>query len=147
MYFKNKLRTKVIFLDHDGVMVLNQKDFEPLAVQNLNDIIKQTNCEICVSSAWRRHYPFKHLQHMYLSSGIIKPPFGYTPTNLSFIDDNPEFRARDIKGWLSFHDPISWVVVDDMDLGPYIKNFVKCNPDIGLTDESLKEKIINKLCK
>lgn len=137
---------KILFLDHDGVIVLNGKDFEPKAIELLKDIINQTRCDICVSSAWRKYMMFPELQKLYLNHGL-KAPIGYTPTNISHVDDRPHIRGEEINTWLK-HWPVedSWVAVDDMDLAQHCENFVKCDPNYGLTEDEAED-ILRILCK
>ena len=136
---------KVIFLDHDGVMVLNGKDFEPKAIKLLQEIIKETKCDIIISSAWRKHIPFFNIQSLYRKHGL-KTPMGYTPVNISHIDDRPDIRGEEINTWLA-HWPVEhWVALDDLDLSPFCENFVKCDPSYGLTEKE-SEEIIQILCK
>ena len=65
---------KVIFLDIDGVMncrrsvkadIANDRrpysSFDPDCVNALNQIIKETDAVIVVSSVWRRYRPFHNL--------------------------------------------------------------------------------------
>ena len=65
---------KVVFLDFDGV--INIKDFSELkfdsnCIKNLNKIIKQTNADVVISSAWRNNYTLDELQELLGNSGFI----------------------------------------------------------------------------
>lgn len=136
---------KILFLDHDGVIVLDGKNFEPKAVKLLKEIIEETKCDVCISSAWRKYMPFFTLQSLYRSHGL-KTPIGYTPIDISHVDDRPHIRGEEIDKWLSHWPVENWVAVDDMDLSPYCKSFVKCDPTFGLTEKEAED-IIKILCK
>jgi hypothetical protein len=107
---------KVMFLDHDGVICLEQNwgsrfkkagmspsshisrfdelslfhrydNFYRGAVGVVNSIIERTGCEIVISSDWRIWSSLEDLGEYYLNQGIIKKPIGYTPV-LSDIDQS-----------------------------------------------------------
>ena len=65
---------------------------------------------------------------------------------MSYSNIVPEIRAKEIKYWLKYNTSNKWAVVDDMEMSPYIENFVKCEPTIGL-NEDVAQKIIEILCK
>lgn len=100
---------KVIFLDNDGVICLNntwgsrhkkQKkwegrklsmnsfeipveyrfdNFDKVSVNKINNIITLTDAEIVISSDWRLHGTLEELQQYYLSQKFIKAPIDLTP--------------------------------------------------------------------
>jgi len=146
---------KVIFMDHDGVICLEsewgsrfdkQKKYDPRptikeipildrfdnfnrsCVECLNQVIRDTDCEIVISSDWRTWATLEEIGEYYESQGIIKKPIGLTP----FMDRSevpPEFefkmglglnqtRVLEIRKWLDNHPHVvSWVAIDDMRLG------------------------------
>lgn len=99
---------KVIFLDHDGVICLQNNwgtrskkqqkwggrkpfmdikdipieyrfdNFDKKAIEILNEIIEKTDSEIVVSSDWRLHATVHELGEYYESQGIIKKPIDVT---------------------------------------------------------------------
>lgn len=99
---------KVIFLDNDGVICLNNNwggrikkyreyiktnpgtpvnqcpvdirfdNFDTKAVKVLNEILIETDAEIVVSSDWRYHATLEELGQYYLSQGVIKKPIAVT---------------------------------------------------------------------
>ena len=164
---------KVLFLDHDGPIVLSNstrfnepgldsefESFDKQAVRILNEIITETNCEIVTSSDWRHNLSLEQLGELYTIRGIIKRPIsvtGYKPGKGSEIE---ECRAWEIQLWLAEHPDVigcGWCAVDDMDLaetfGPIsgnsngmLSNFVQTpNSKKGITEEGVKEKIIKIL--
>ena len=158
---------KIIFLDNDGVICLSnnwgsrfkkqdkwggrklsmtQKEipleyrfdnFDQKAVEVLNEILKETDAEIVVSSDWRLYADMEELGDYYESQGIIKRPYSITEvfhyTNWleeGFLpDDDKKFpwsrwenreqeRYFEIMRWLG-HNPSTtkWVAIDDLNMG------------------------------
>jgi hypothetical protein len=156
---------RVIFLDHFGVMCLANEhgrtskpydlpksydirimngfdSFDKNCVNILNDIIRQTDCEIVISSDWKKWANFEELCEFYNKQGIIKIPIGLTPD----IKDKNIFsqRTKEILKWLEINQVTNWVSVDDLYLN--LNNFVWINKtDEGIKQKGVKEKIINYL--
>lgn len=163
----------VLFLDHDGVICLPDNwgtrhlkfrygidnvfdDFSEEAVNVLNEIIQETDCEIVISSDWRHHASLKEMQEMYLSRKIIKAPIDVTGhvryTSAYKLEDN---RIEEILNWIDTnrvkYNISKWVAVDDMNLGNSatrelaLHNFVRTNAMNGLCEPDIKYKIIDFL--
>jgi len=156
---------RVIFLDHFGVMclanehgriskpydlprsydirILNGFDsFDKECVNILNYIITETDCEIVVSSDWKRWGDINDIIRFYKKQNIIKSPIGLTP----YIKDSNIFsqRTKEISKWLELNKVTNWVAVDDLYLS--LDNFVWISQtDLGLKQEGIKEKILYKL--
>ena len=158
---------KVIFLDNDGVIclssnwgsrikkqkklgsepVFNHKNqlpveyrfdnFDAKAIKVLNEILKETDAEIVVSSDWRLHGTLEELGEYYTSQGIIKKPIGFTevfdyttwldegriPADFNWwrTDSREQERHFEIKDWLESHSEVThWVAVDDLYMGIYV---------------------------
>lgn len=189
-----KAKKSVIFLDHDGVICLGSEfgsrfkkqkrskaesiadgsipilerfdNFNTKAIKILNEILKETDAEIVISSDWKKWANLEELGEFYGSQAIIKKPIALTP-NLKDFDEYSDAlfhykgwyeRARvlEIEHWLKNNPVDSWVAVDDMQLGEYInvdgstngglKNFVH-TPRLyeGIKQSGVKEKIITFL--
>lgn len=189
-----KEEKSIIFLDHDGVICLGSEfgsrfkkqnvsvakvvarndlpiqdrfdNFNKKAIIVLNEIIKETDAEIVVSSDWRKWATIDELGLFYESQGIIKKPLDFTPR----LQDFDEFtdalfhhkgwyervRILEIEEWLKNNDVKNWVAVDDMPLGEYInedgsvihglKNFVRTPRSYeGIKQCDVKNKIIKML--
>ena len=168
---------KVIFLDHDGVICLSKQwgkrlskksqekgeFFDPFcnkAIKVLNEIIKRTDCEIVVSSDWRKYKNLKYMKEMYLERGIIKPPIDYTDifheNDSDILDETKEYkdyyqisarvREKEISHWLLNNDSVdTWVAFDDLPMNklPYFVHTI--SPNEGIKQTGLKEKIIRIL--
>ena len=114
------MTTKIIFLDHDGVICLSNNwgsrskkpdysdkttpldnrmdNFDEKAVKVLNAIIEETGAEIVISSDWKLHGTLEEMQEMYRTRGI-KPPIDYTPRLQNF--DKELSDLCNWKGWPS----------------------------------------------
>lgn len=192
---------KVIFLDHDGVICLPKQwgsrekkqrklinkenitefdkinikvdDFDKSAVNILNEIIKETGCEIVVSSDWKHTLNLEEMGVYYENQGISKKPIDFTHSmsyeeyEQSRIDNTfknynyqyDEVRANEIRKYLSEHPEIThWVAIDDLDMRYYsynyagetiipwgLKNFIMTRFNEGLKQTGLKDKILKYL--
>ena len=134
---------KILFLDHDDVICLwtehggryKHKDglkrkfdrFNQKAVKILNQILKESDAEIVVSSDWRNHGTLEEIGEWYEINGIIKKPIDVTTSKpLSPGNDFPwshqlqleQNRGLEIRHWLQEHPEVThWVAVDDLNLG------------------------------
>jgi len=55
-------------------------------------------------------------------------------------------RSNEILDWLEHNIIDEWVVVDDINMGSYIKNFIHIkDPKLGLKSNDIKNKIISIL--
>jgi len=153
---------KVLLLDHDGVICLHDDwgsryatgktfdNFDKKAIKVLNQIIKETDCEIIISSDWRLYTDFQGLVDLYKEEGISKQPAGITAIRPYHDYSLPEHdRATDIKEWVgnNLTEEDRWVAVDDLDLSSFIqKNFVRTpRPWQGIKQTGIKNKIIRIL--
>ncbi len=150
----------ILFLDIDGVMVLFGKggihngihDHDPFdkdCVQVLNKIIDETNCDIVISSTWKRDFDLKQIQEIFSWNGVKKIPIGFTPEIDEKLLQDKEFeviKCREITKWLLENDPkarYKWCAVDDWDLSFELKNFVGCRDNkMGLKSKGISNKII-----
>lgn len=149
---------KILFLDHQGVIHLEKAiwsdrkpvllDFDQEAVNILNEIIREVDCEIVISSDWKTWVDLPEMQSFYTRQGIIKPPIDYTPATKANSSDNIAYlRAREIREWLDSKEDISsWIAVDDLDMREYLSNFVWIEDiERGLKVRSVKDSILNYL--
>jgi len=148
---------KLIILDIDGVLVINYyinnlilngkktKDkfgsfFHPDSLNNLNEIIKETNAKIVVSSQWRLS-GLNVMKRLFESRGILGEVIDITP----ILSEFPHTRDDEIRQWLETNGiPEKFVILDDMDIDEFPKSFFKINSRYGITDE-IKNKIIKYL--
>jgi hypothetical protein len=131
---------RIIFLDHQGVMHLKKHPFpgtlESFDQGCVNALNKQlnTDTEIVVSSDWKYWVPLEKMQKFYLEQGVLKAPIDYTGKFEEYQKDiYPRQRATEILKWLEAHPEIKeWVAIDDLDMSPYLTNFILTDGQIGL---------------
>lgn len=127
---------KILFLDIDGVLAVNSKYFEQYAVDNLKDIINQTNCKIVLSSSWRLASDWKNNLKQSNPDKDFSWIDSIIDTTVYGINDS---RCFEIKHWLKNNPCDRFVVVDDMQIP--IANLVKTKTRVGL-DNLIKQRII-----
>jgi len=155
---RKKMRN-IIFLDIDGVLVteehlrsFDQRDmfnqmfqtmkFTPSCVDNLNNVVCQTNAQVVVSSAWRISRDVIDLTEIFESEGLRIEVIGKTGIGNT--------RGEEIQAWLDQHNECNFVIVDDSieDIEPFFSEdrIVKTTWARGLTDEKTEE-LIRKINK
>ncbi len=152
---------KLIFLDIDGV--LNTRDwhsrmtkdtprdefgwvFDPVAVENLGHIIKETGASIVISSSWK-FLGMAKLREMWKIRNLPGTLLDITPNTVSdevLLNANLDemelgvCRGNEIKEWLSRHkgEVSNYVIIDDFDdLLPEQENHVVLTDSlIGITE-------------
>lgn len=152
---------KIIFLDIDGV--LNTQDwhsrmtkdtprdefgwaFDPVAVENLTHIVKETGASIVISSSWK-FLGLAKLREMWKIRNLPGIVLDITPNTVSdelLLNANLDemelgvCRGNEIKEWLSRHKGkvSNYVIIDDFDdmLPEQEDHVVLTNTLIGITD-------------
>jgi hypothetical protein len=138
-------------------------NFDKKAINVLNQIIEESDCEIVVSSDWKLHANLRELGEYYNSQGIIKRPIDITPKMEEFdLDSNDLFmwnrwlerkRILEIKKYLSEHPEVThWVAVDDLNMSNEsngnlgLDNFVLTPRSLeGIKQSGIKEKVLRFL--
>lgn len=160
-----------IFLDLDGVLTTiaeslgYQKDFwdkNPWAkdkkiphpfndkcVGVLNEILKEFECEIVLSSDWKKRRSLKELDIIFKNFGVIQSPINVTK-NLRDEFNFEHCRAMEIMHFIGENAIKDYIIIDDLDLEKIfppkvLDNFFKTSFDNGLAEQGLKERIIEKL--
>lgn len=147
---------KIIFLDFDGVLNTSHWDrnatidqygyvFDPNAVANLAEIIRETGAEIVVSSSWKS-MGVKKLQQMWKDRQLPGRVIDVTPNTMSdefllHADlDNMDIlslRGQEIKEWLMLHgkDVSHYAILDDINdiLQEQETHFVWIDSKVGIT--------------
>ncbi len=139
---------KTIFLDIDGVLVLNEAGephpenahpFDKECVRALNEILNETNAIIILSSTWKKVWDLKRLDFIFKFNGVVKSPLDIT--------DDLNNREKEITDYVQRKRITDFVILDDMDLVIFPKHFVRCNMHEGLKQEGVKERTISILKK
>jgi hypothetical protein len=130
---------KLLFLDIDGVMTNDEQvinpnhlySFSPSCVEVLNQILRTHNIKIILTSSWRTVFDAEKLNQIFTENGVIQTPAGQTPSisNLK--------RGLEIKKYLEKRNPTHFVILDDMLISGFPKNFIPINPATGLTKEHI----------
>jgi hypothetical protein len=127
-------------------MDVRMDDFDTESIKVLNEILKETDAEIIISSDWKKHGTLEEIQEMYKARGVIKLPIAVTESFPSFQLESA--RVSEIQNFLFNHPEITkWVAVDDMDLSK-LENFVRTKSFVlkgGIKGEGVKERIIEFL--
>ncbi len=139
---------KTIFLDIDGVLVLNESGephpehahpFDKECVAALNEILNETNAIIVLSSTWKKVWDLKRLDFIFKFNGVVKSPLDVT--------EDFNNREKEITDYVQRKNVSDFVILDDLPLDIFPKNFVKCSMNEGLKEEGLKERAITILKK
>lgn len=135
----------IVFLDMDGV--LNSHDQHsngycgttPAAVMVFNEVLRQTEALIVISSAWRYMVPeamtLKGFEYLLLTHGVeCKDRI----LDVTCRDEDLQPRGLQIRHWLNEHGgDRRYVVLDDLDLGitEHGHPFVQTDSAVGLRSE------------
>lgn len=139
-------KENIIFLDFDGVFILND---EPCiqCIKNLNKIIRKTNSKIIITSDWRKYHKLDKLQFYFKEWGIKGDIKGVT-VNLWPLDGHismiEEYRRNEIKLFITNNNIKNHVIIDDLILYENNENFFNTLFYKGITNE-IAINIINKL--
>jgi hypothetical protein len=152
------MNKRVLFLDFDGVLLPfgmkapdNDPDWvSPRHVAHLNDVVAATDCDIVISSDWRKFDPLDRLVSFLVWSGFDFPDkvVDVTDDNRVFVDDvdrdgnfdrrcvatNP--RGTVIRKWITDNGCDNFVIVDDNEVGDGMDGWlVQTDPTVGLTHD------------
>ena len=171
----------VLFLDIDGVLTTRDSRREArrrmtypgryqqhlaqldrdLGVR-LNTIYKQTNCDVVVSSAWRRVFKLDDLGALLTIAGFSGPVVGRTTTSTVPAGEGSSLvvapaRWREIQMWLQAHEPgvdfcETWlrkvepttrfcILDDEKDMGPFFANHVCTSDRHGLQHQHVERAV------
>jgi hypothetical protein len=139
---------KTIFLDIDGVLVLNEvgephaenaAPFDKECVAALNEILNETNAIIVLSSVWKKAWDLKRLDFIFKFNGVIKSPLDIT--------DDFNNREKEITDYVQRKKITDFVILDSTELVLFPKQFIKCNAEEGLKQEGIKDRTIAILKK
>lgn len=125
---------KILFLDVDGVLnslfTGGRYALKRVCLKRLENIVKNTGCEIVLSSTWRRdEYALKRLKRVLAYRGIkITDTTIYIPKGI---------RGDEITEWLYRHPDVTRyaIVDDDSDmLDSQLPHFFQTDPQYGMTE-------------
>jgi hypothetical protein len=155
---------KLLYVDIDGPLATDECSktvyhtkwhprlykMNPNCVVALNEIIVETECDMIVSSDWRKSFSIEELGEIFEWNGIVKKPIGVTSLDCVSMSNSALNRIHQIKQSLSDLKPTTWAVIDDLPMGIQnytmgIPNVVFCDPIEGLAAKNKKEEVVNIL--
>ena len=163
---------KYIFLDIDGVIstfnesMSSTKDFwdsNPWAkdmrvlypfnqdcVMVLNEIIKETDAEIILSSDWKKQRTLEELDIIFKKNGIIKSPIDKTKNLRDEYSNFETCRSMEITHYIGENIITDYIILDDLNLESLLpfrvrERFFRTDWEGGLGESGLKGDIIFKL--
>jgi hypothetical protein len=133
--------------------------FDQKAVNTLNEILKEADAEVIISSTWREAATVTEIGDYFQQQKVHKRPIGFTEIYESSFSKKTiqrsdkqlaNIRAKEILATLeNFPGIEKWVAVDDLKLNDsenefYIENFVHIEyPHEGIKRRGIKEKILS----
>ena len=122
-------------------------NFDSKAVKVLNEIIEITDCDIVISSDWRKCCTVEEMGHYYTNQGIIKRPIGFTKDlyytikvpNKYYNNSLEYIRIQEINKYLSENSIEKWVAVDDLWLGASLIEGGLSNFVLTIDNEGIKQ--------
>ena len=145
----------IVFLDFDGVLNTEQyqawlavdgkptKDiwgplFAPPAVENLRQILNDTDARIVISSSWRYAHSLDSLRTMWTARELPGEILDTLACGATYIS-----RGEEIECWLERNDRPDYVIIDDLDdFSPAQRNhYVETNPIVGITEADAQKAI------
>lgn len=163
-------KTKIIFLDIDGVLATNKQfgmnvkkfreknewamnnnvpyPFDTKCVDIFNEILEETNAEIILSSDWKLHWDLIKMDLIFKKNNLIRSPRMMTKNDSISFGNITKNRVHEIELFLKDFEFVNYVIIDDLPLENYLKDpkkFVKTIDSEGLKQKSIKNKIIEIL--
>ncbi len=159
----------VMFLDIDGVLATNKEysmstqkfwakneeakelripyPFNQKCVKILNDITTKTDAQIVITSIWKNHWTINEMAVIFKFNKIISSPVEFTPSFNICHNCLEKNRGYEIDQFIKKNRIASFVVVDDINLEPYVLegHFVKTRDVDGLKQCNVKQKILKIL--
>lgn len=127
----------LVFLDIDGVLVLQGRGFDPSLVMNLNWLIAESGhkCEIILNTAWNAH-TIQEMQVFMIKAGFKHSDILVGQTN------GCSGGGLLIQEWLKNNNRMGepYVILDDSTkkIGAMWSRLARCNADEGFTKDVAK---------
>jgi hypothetical protein len=161
-----------IFLDIDGVLstltesMESTKDFWIInrwardlgvlysfnegCVDIFNDITSQFECEIILSSDWKKKRSLKDLDIIFKENNVTKSPVDKTKDLRDEFNNFEATRAMEIMYFINENNIKDFIILDDLDLEKLLPprildRFFKTPFDLGISEPGMKEKIIERM--
>lgn len=134
----------VVFLDIDGVLNsgtwFEQLDeerwddldyFDPVCVERVDRICRETGASVVISSSWRKSRTLDEITSLLQRRGFTGNVIGITPTLGVGISG---IRGKEILRWVRENGPCKFVAIDDYRLPEVARRQIHTNPTVGLTE-------------
>jgi len=152
-----------IFLDIDGVLVIDEEEtrlhykfkkpfFDINCVNALNEIIKEVNPDIIISSDWNLKLSIDDLNEIFKDFGVNGTITDVTESlwkkKFKKFQDLEICRSEEIMNFVIENELTNWIAVDDLWLQPLIRNFILTNHNTGIAGakrliiDTLKSKML-----
>lgn len=137
-----------IYLDFDGVLNIDGREWDKTCINNLNSITNKTGADLIISSSWRLSHDIFSLRDLLKLKGATGLVFGITPdftcpSSSESLYMHPG-RGVEILAHRKFHSIKNCVALDDDDC-PYMQDILlRTNFETGLTRE-IADRAIRKL--
>ena len=152
---------KILFLDFDGVLVTDRYQtqlmddgvqlhvdeygakFDPVCVENLRQIIDNTDAGIVVTSTWKMERGLSGIQKMWQARNLPGKVIGVTP------DIDPIHRGNEIEAWLdACGEECRYAIIDDTPFTEFFREeqlpfLFKVDERTGLDEETVRKIIDN----
>jgi len=137
---------KIVFLDFDGVLNSDQSvqqlgtryRFSPPSVAALNELLRQTDARIVITSSWRNNWTLIENASFLKRDGVLPNRVVGKTTTLE------KERGLEIDAWLRSapYPIISYVILDDRDdMVMHQARLVQVNPQFGLNSAQARRAI------
>jgi hypothetical protein len=162
-YPNNLVKEWFVFTDIDGVLSTSKQyfmknlhpkyqcyKFDPECSKIYNDIVNVMNAHIVLTSDWREQFTIDEMNDIFHWSGINHTISDITISLMGatyFMEQELAIcRAHEILEYVHRFKIKKFIVIDDLDLSPWLKNnFVQCpRYGEGIKQTGIKEKILNK---
>lgn len=121
--------------------------YNPGCVRVLNEILKDTDCQIVLTSDWRLRWNLEEMGKIFEMNGIIRKPNDFTDDDPISLSDHTRSRSHEITKYIKENQIENYVIVDDYPMGNYfpVGRFVLTKEKMGIKQTNIKEKIIKIL--
>lgn len=139
-FWKNDPKAKLLGIPHS---------LDENSIKVLNEILSIFECEIVISSDWKKTRTLENLDKIFKHCKIIQSPINKTK-NLRNDFNIDDCRAMEIMHFIAENMVENFIILDDLDLenklSPRILDrFFKTEFELGLAKPGLKEQIIERM--
>jgi hypothetical protein len=135
----------IIFLDIDGVLNTPHTfpAFDTSAVKNFNNLLREINPRIVISSSWRYNIKPSVITHagfnyLLFTHGLVAIKENTVISNTK-LDEEILGRENQINEWITRNGYTGkWIAIDDLPLNLPSENFIRTNKSVGFSILDMK---------